>query len=198
MKEIKPFKTPWYLVLILIFLFVITVAWLNHGNYNGSPITADLIVSFLLLSIPSGLTYFSIGILVLAARQKRIQGSISSRLARLLYWTPRIAGILICLFISVFALDVFSGGEKFWRMVLGFLAESSPAIALAILLVFAWRWEQVGFYAFLIGAIFFLFYVRNPMQDIGLFFLFSMPLLMIALLFGANWRWREEIRPRKK
>jgi hypothetical protein len=194
MKNNPAIHVPWCLILVLSLLFLVSVAWLNYGNYNGGPITADLIASIILLSIPTGLTYFSIGILILAARQKRNHEVINRKLARLLFWTPRIAGILICLFIAMFALDVFSGEGSIWWRMLGFLAESSPAIVLAILLAFAWRWEQIGFFAFLIGAIFFLFYVRNPMQDIGLFFLFSMPLLMIAVLFWANWRWKEDIR----
>ena len=51
--------------------------------------------------------YFSIGVLVMAARQKRA-GQINSRLAGFIYWTPRISGVLITLFVALFALDMFS------------------------------------------------------------------------------------------
>ena len=33
---------------------------------------------------------------------------------QLLFWTPRILGILFALFLSMFALDVFGEGYGFW------------------------------------------------------------------------------------
>ena len=35
------------------------------------------------------------------------------RLGKLLLWSPRILGVLVCLFLSLFALDAFGGGKTF-------------------------------------------------------------------------------------
>ena len=199
MNTNRPLKIPWFLVLILVLLFILSLAWFSYDNYRAGSVPWQIASSAILLSIPLGLTNFSIGVLVMAVRQKRSQGEISGRLAKFIYWTPRFAGILITMFVALFALDVFSEGASFWEMLGGFLIHASPAIAMAILLAFAWRWEQVGFYAFLLAAIYFLrFMLWNPLQNIPIFLIFSLPMLVIALLFLANWQWREEIRSIKK
>ncbi|MDP2966271.1 MAG: hypothetical protein Q8N39_09595 [Pelolinea sp.] len=199
MNTNRSLKVPWFLILILALLFILSLAWFSYENYRAGSVPWQIATSAILLSIPLGLTNFSIGVLVMATRQKRSQGEISGRLAKFIYWTPRIAGILITVFVALFALDVFSEGASFWEMLGGFLIHASPAIAMAILLAFAWRWEQVGFYAFLLAAIYFLrFMLWNPLQNIPIFLIFSLPMLVIALLFWANWRWRDEIRSTKK
>jgi hypothetical protein len=67
-----------------------------------------------------------------------------------------------------------------------------PSIVLILLLVFAWRRPLVGFIAFLLAGLFFLRFVILG-RELGHFLLFSGPLLLIAGLFYADWRWN---RPR--
>jgi hypothetical protein len=188
-------KIPWYWILILVLFYLIPLAFFSYTNYQVGAVPWEIAVSALLLSIPIGLTCFSIGVLILAVRQKLSPGGINQKLAKYIFWTPRIAGILISLFVAMFALDVFSGNASFWKMVGGFLIHASPAIAMAILLAFAWRWEQVGFFAFLSAGVYFLrFMVMDPIQNFGNFLIFSLPMLVIAVLFWVNWRWKDEIR----
>ena len=91
----------------------------------------------------------------------------------------------------MFALDVFSPEYTLAEMLLGFLMHMLPSIFMMIVLALAWRWEWVGFFAFLLAALFFMRFLLsgNPGDGIGMFLLFSGPMLLIALLFGANWRW---------
>jgi hypothetical protein len=185
------------LVSVLVLLYVLSLARLLYGNYMAGDSAAwQMIVNGILLSIPLILLYFLIYVLVVAAHQKRSQGQVDRRLARLIYWSPRIAGILIILFISMFALDVFSEGYTLGEMLLGFLMHMLPSIVMAIVLALAWCWEWVGFVIFLAAGLFFLRTIFfNPLQGLGMFLLFSGPMFVIALLFGANWRWRKELRP---
>lgn len=187
---------PGWLVVVLASLHVLSLGGLLYGNYMAGDSAAwQMIINGILLSIPLALLYFSIGVLVVAALQKSRQGQIDPRLAKLIYWSPRIAGIVIILFISLFALDVFAEGYTLAEMLVGFLMHMLPSIALAIVLALAWRWEWVGFVAFLGAAIYFMrFIFRDPVQEIGVFLLFGGPLLVIALLFGANWLWRKEMQ----
>jgi hypothetical protein len=195
MNTDKSIKISWYWILILVLFYIIPLAFFSYANYQVGAVPWEIAVSALLLSIPLGLTCFSFGVLILAARQKRSQGGINRKLAKYIFWTPRIAGILISLFVAMFALDVFSANASFWEMVGGFLIHASPAIAIAILLAFAWRWEQVGFFAFLLAGVYFLrFMVIDPIQNLGNFLIFSLPMLVIAVLFWVNWRWKDEIR----
>ena len=185
------------LIVVLGALFVLSLSWFLYGNYRvGDSALWQMIVSGILLSIPLALLYASIGVLVVAARQKSTQGQVDRRLAKLLYWSPRLAGVAIIFFISLFALDVFGPGYSLGEMLLGFLMHMLPSIGLIIMLALAWRWEWVGFAAFLVAALFFMrFLLRNPVQEFGNFLLISGPLLVIALLFGANWLWRKELHP---
>ena len=187
------------LIGVLAILYVLSLAMLLYGNIKAGDSAAwQLIVSGFLLSIPLILLYFSIYVLVVAARQKRSLGQIDRRLVRLIFWTPRIAGILIILFISLFALDVFEAGYSLGEMLLAFLMHLLPSIVLAIILILAWRWEWIGFLAFLVAGLFFMrTFLFNPLQGVGNLLLFAGPLFMIALLFGANWRWKAEIRNQK-
>ncbi len=77
----------------------------------------------------------------------------------MLYYTPRLAGVLMIIFVSLFALDVFGPGIPFWRQVLGFLVHAAPAIILAILMFFAWKRPVIGFIIFGLAAVFFLRFV---------------------------------------
>jgi len=184
------------LVVVLALMFILSLASFAYDNYRVGSGPWELVVSSLLLSIPLLLLYFSIWVLVTAARQKRIQGKIDPRLAKFIYWTPRIAGILIVVFVGLFALDVFEMGGSFWAMLGGFLIHALPAILLGIGLAFAWRWPWIGAVLFIIGALFFLrTLLFNPLEQLGMLLLFSGPMAVIAALFWVNWRWRKELSP---
>ena len=61
-----------------------------------------------------------------------------------LYWAPRVAGIVLILFISLFSFDVFEGPAPWWEKMLAFLIHLAPSIVLAIGLAIAWRREWFG------------------------------------------------------
>ncbi len=196
MNATSPRSLPWWLTVILIVLFLVSLSWFSYGNYQAGSSPTDVIISAFLLSVPLGLLYFSIGVLVAAARQRHFLGQINKRLAKFIYWTPRIAGILITVFVAMFALDVFDMEASIWEKIGGFLIHASPAIVMGILLAFAWRRAWIGFAAFLLGAIFFLrFMIGDPLDNIGIILLFSAPMAAIAMLFWANWKWKEALNP---
>jgi hypothetical protein len=111
-------------------------------------------------------------------------GQISSRLAKIIHWAPRVAAILILFFVSLFSLDVFEMEATPLELPGAFLMHNLPPIFLILMLWFAWRRPAVGFIAFLIAGLFFLRFVI-----FGHFLLFSGPLLLISALFYADWRW---------
>ena len=180
---------PRWLVALLIFLFVLAQVLLNYGNLaSGDPAWMAL-VNILLLSIPLGRLFFSIGLFVAAERQRRGLAAHSAQVRRLVYLTPRIAGVLLALFVSLFALDVFEPGHPWLSVVIAFLIHALPAIALAVAVAFAWRRPLVGAIIFLvIGIVFLRFLFPNPVQQFGNALLFSGPMLAVALLFWEDWK----------
>lgn len=186
----------WALNVLLGLLFILSLAWLSYGNYQAGSKPWEIAVSALLLAVPLALLFFSIGVFIVAAQQRKRAGRINPRLAAFIYWTPRIAGILIILFVAMFALDVFSEGGNILGMLGAFVLHALPAILMGIVLAIAWKRDWVGFVLFLAGAIFFLrVIIRNPLDNLGTVLLFSGPMLMIALLFWANWKWKKELLP---
>ena len=110
-----------------------------------------------------------------------------------LFWTPRVAGILFVLFLSIFALDVFGETRGFWETLLALFMHLLPAIALAIAVGLAWRWEWVGAVLFTGFAVWYLAEMRGFPWSVYLI-LAGVPLL-VGLLFGVDWFYRKELRP---
>ncbi len=183
------------LLIILIVLYLLTLAVFNYTNWAAAPEFMEWwmpLVNSLLLSIPLVLLYGSIYVLVVAWRERKARGEVSPRLAGIIHWAPRVAAILIIFFISLFSLDVFEMEASPLELVGGFLIHSIPSIAMSALLVFAWKRPAVGFVAFLTaGALFAFFFVRD-VDSLPNLLVFVFPILLIAGLFYADWKW---VRP---
>jgi hypothetical protein len=180
------------LLIVLVVLYVLTLAAFNYANWAADPEFMQWwmpLVNSVLLSIPLVLLYGSIYVLVVAWRERRALGQVSPRLAKVIHWAPRIAAILIILFISLFSLDVFSMDAPPLELLGGFLIHNIPSIAMLALLIVAWKRPAVGFVAFLVaGALFAFLFVRDA-ESLPNLLIFVFPILLIAGLFYADWKW---------
>lgn len=194
MKTAASFKGVLIIGLALLYLVPLAFFLTMEQRASGAPL-GTLVGNGLLLSIPLLALCGMIYVLATAARQVRSGGALDRRLAGWVYWAPRLAGIAVILFISLFALDVLVPGVPPGELLLGLLMHLLPSIALAIILALAWKWEWIGFWFFLLAALFFLrAFLSDSLLGVGNMILFSGPLLLIALLFGANWRWKAALR----
>jgi len=119
----------------------------------------------------------------------------NSGIKRVLFWTPRVLCILFALFLSLFALDVFSEGHGFWETILALLIHLVPVYIVVIVIVIAWRWEWVGAILFTALGLFYL------IQSWGRFhwsayLVISAPLFLLGVLFLFNWIYRAQLRTR--
>jgi hypothetical protein len=114
---------------------------------------------------------------------------------RVLFWTPRVLGILFAIFLSGFALDVFSEGYGFWQTIGALLLHLVPVYIVVIVLVIAWRWEWVGAILFTALAVFYVIWMwgRFPLVT---YLSISGPLVLIGVLFLSNWIYRVQLRMR--
>jgi hypothetical protein len=180
------------LLIVLIVLYVLSLAAFNYLNWTAGPEYAQwwwMLVNSLVLSIPLVLLYGSIYVLVVAWRERKVLGQVSPRLATIIHWTPRIAAILLIFFISLFSLDVFSMEGSPLELLGGFLIHSIPSIGMLALLILAWKRPVVGFVAFLAaGTLFAFFFVRDA-GSLPNLLIFVFPILLIAGLFYADWKW---------
>jgi len=109
----------------------------------------------------------------------------------LLFWTPRVAGILFVVFIGIFALDVFGEYDSFWETMLALCMHLLPSILLAIAIGLAWRWEWVGAVLFTGFAVWYVATARG--FDWSVYLLLAGAPLVVGLLFAVGWFYRKEL-----
>ncbi len=112
----------------------------------------------------------------------------------LLYWSPRILGILFAAFISIFALDVFSEHLPFGRTMLALALHLIPTAIVLMVLLISWRWEWMGAISyFSLGVIYIVsMWKRFPLVT---YVAISGPAFLIGVLFLFDWIRRGELRP---
>ena len=189
------FKQGLVIVLAVLFTFSLAAVIITPYMLGGEEFALwELIVNSILIAIPLGVLFALIGVMTMAIYRHQQHEKFNAQLAKWLYWSPRICCIVLVAFMSLFALDVFEEGYSLGEMLLAFLMHMLPMIALAIVLAIAWRYPWVGAVIFGIATLLLsVLMFGNGIQGISTFMIIGAPLLMIALLFGANARWNQEI-----
>jgi hypothetical protein len=114
-------------------------------------------------------------------------------LKQILFWTPRILGILFALFVSIFALDVFGVGYSFWETIVALFMHLIPVFLLLIGLAIAWRWEWVGAVVFLGFSVWYLITFGGQFPW-SVYLLMVGPPLLIGMLFLFNWLYKPKLQ----
>jgi hypothetical protein len=99
---------------------------------------------------------------------------------RILYWTPRVLGILQACFITLFALDVFN--EPFPAVLIALVMHLIPTMILVGILLIAWKWELIGGLLYFLPALFYIWYAAGRFPLIALVCI-SGPLILTGGLF---------------
>ena len=111
---------------------------------------------------------------------------------QVLFWMPRVAGILFILFIGIFALDVFGQGYSFGELLLALFMHLLPSIVLAIAVALAWRWEWIGAVLFVGFAVWYVAMMRD--FPLSVYLLLAGIPFVVGVLFAMGWIYRKEIR----
>jgi len=110
-----------------------------------------------------------------------------------LFWTPRVLTILFALFISIFAFDVFEENEGFLNISLALFLHLIPTFVIIIILILSWKREWIGGIFYLILAILYIFWA-NSRLIFPFYLIIATPLILIALLFFLNWKFKDKIK----
>ncbi|MFA5124338.1 MAG: hypothetical protein WC473_00725 [Patescibacteria group bacterium] len=113
---------------------------------------------------------------------------------QLIYWLPRILGLLFVGFLALFSLDIFSMGLRFWPTVLGLLIHNIPALILLAIIIVSWKYEIVGGIVFvLFGLTYIAMVLNNPFEWYMLFWMLEISggAFLVGILFLVNWRRRK-------
>ncbi len=123
-----------------------------------------------------------------------LEDAMNTTLWKTLFWTPRIAGILFVLFVSLFAFDVFEEGLGVWGTLLALFVHLLPSLLLAIAIYVAWKREWVGAVLFVGWAIWYVIFFRDRDFPWMTYALMAGIPAAIGLLFLADWIWQKQIR----
>ena len=110
---------------------------------------------------------------------------------KLVLWSPRILGILVSLFLGVFALDEFDGGKSPLQALPDFAMHVVPTLALLVVVGVSWRWEWVGGLVFTALAACYTYLARTHLSWI---LAIAGPLLIVGVLFFWSWVHHGETR----
>jgi CHASE2 domain-containing sensor protein len=103
----------------------------------------------------------------------------------LILWSPRILGIAVSLFLSLFALDAFGQGKPVAVVLTDFAIHLIPAAVVLAIVALSWRRPWIGGLAFVVlGAAY------GPTVNFRLDWTLpiSGPLLTAGVLFLWSWR----------
>ena len=109
----------------------------------------------------------------------------------LLLWSPRIVGILVCLFLSLFALDSFGNGKTLIEALPDFAMHVAPVLALLAVVGISWRREWVGGLVFTALATGYAYVARDHISWVVWI---STPLLVAGALYFLSWLRRRDSR----
>jgi hypothetical protein len=115
----------------------------------------------------------------------------TKRSGRLLLWSPRILGVLVCLFLSLFALDSFGPDKSLSQALRDFAIHIAPMLILAVVIGVSWRWEWVGGIVFVGLAVAYSYVARHHLPWIPTI---AGPLLVVGVLFLWSWVHHTELR----
>ena len=105
--------------------------------------------------------------------------------SRLLLWIPRVLGILVCVFLSVFSLDAFANGKTMIQAISDFAIHLAPALILFAVVVVSWQRPWVGGVVFTVLAVGYAYVTRAHPSWI---LVIAGPLLAVGILFIWSWR----------
>lgn len=112
----------------------------------------------------------------------------------LLFWLPRVLGLLFAGFLSLFALDVFGAGDGIWQTLAALLIHLIPALALLAAVALSWRWTWLGGLGLLGFALWYIA-ASGGRAGAGTYLLLVGLPLLIGLLFLLDWRYRDTLQP---
>jgi hypothetical protein len=105
--------------------------------------------------------------------------------ARLVRWSPALAGILVSLFIGMFALDAFGEGKPFVEALPDFMIHLAPAFVLLAIVGASYRRPWLGAVVFIgLGALYALTMSKGRLDWM---LAISGPLVVVGALFLWNW-----------
>lgn len=102
-------------------------------------------------------------------------------------WTARITSIAFALFISLFAMDVFSEIAGLWQTMSALLVHLVPTLIVVLILIISWRNEIIGGILYTTLGIVYVVFSWGKF-DWTAYALIAGPLFLLGILYYISWR----------
>ncbi len=102
-------------------------------------------------------------------------------------WTARITSIAFALFISLFAMDVFSENAGLWQTMSALLVHLVPTLIVVLILIISWRNEIIGGILYTTLGIVYVVFSWGKF-DWTAYALIAGPLFLLGILYYISWR----------
>lgn len=99
-----------------------------------------------------------------------------------LIWIPRVLAMIFIVFLSLFALDAFSGDAPFIKKLGGFFVQLIPSFILVLTWLISWKRPLMGGSIFILLSIAFAFFFRTY-RSVPTFLLTTFPVALVGILF---------------
>jgi len=103
----------------------------------------------------------------------------------IILWAPRIVGLGLALFLSLFALDAFSDPRGMLATIIALLMGLVPALITLAAVLIGWKHQGIAAIIFLVGAV---FYAALALDHPDWILIITGPLVLEAVLFYLSWR----------
>jgi len=97
-------------------------------------------------------------------------------------WIPRLLTLIIILFLSIFALDVFDGKDSLIKIIEALFIHMIPSIILLFLLILSWRYQKLSGILFILLCFIFTVFFHTYTNIIN-FSIISLPILIVGVMF---------------
>ena len=111
---------------------------------------------------------------------------------KVIFWTPRILGILFILFLAIFSLDIFDENYGFWGTVVGLFIHNIPALILLVVLIISWKYEIIGAVVFILAGILYILLLLTNLNLEWYMLSWALtiagPAFLVGILFLIGWK----------
>lgn len=121
--------------------------------------------------------------------------TVSAKTCRFVYWTPRIASLLLVVMFVLLSFDVFTPDATAGEMAVGFVMHNIPTLVLIAFVWLAWRFELVGAIVFGLLSLFFIrqFVMSSgegawPINEMLAAIAFTGLMVLASVLYFLDWK----------
>lgn len=104
----------------------------------------------------------------------------------IIHWSARVLGIAFALFISIFAMDVFSANDDFRDTLPALYLHLIPALIVMLFVIISWKRELIGGIFFTLLGILYIILEWGKF-DWPAYVLIAGPMLILGILYFVGW-----------